>query len=420
LIRYFVTLVCAEEGGHAPSARSGSIAALACIAFALSSCGSGIPKDGPAAGEFGGQAAVKIQPDQTLDYALVALSPANVKAANHSGTGGDPLFSAFARPAAPSQAPIAVGDILSVTIFEATPGGLFIPTDAGSRNGNFVTVPNEQVDSSGTLMTPYAGVLNVVGKTPQEVGKEIAARLVNKAIEPQVVVTIAERRSNNVSVLGDVNQPQRFSLDPGGIRLMAALARAGGPKDPAYESIVTVQRRGLTERALLSKVVKAASQNVELRAGDVVYVGHEPKTFMTLGATVAPGSVGGINNRRFSFDDETETLSQALAKSGGLDDTRADTKAVFIYRLESKRVLTEIGADASRFPGDLAPTIYSVDLSRPDGFFLTSAFYMKNNDFIFVSNALTPDLNKFLSTIGNVSAPTNSFSQAAAALNSIK
>jgi polysaccharide export outer membrane protein len=33
---------------------------------------------------------------------------------------------------------IGVGDIVSVTLFEAAAGGLFIPNDAGARPGNFV------------------------------------------------------------------------------------------------------------------------------------------------------------------------------------------------------------------------------------------------------------------------------------------
>lgn len=390
------------------------------ITVAVGGCASTIPKDGPSAGEFGSNAAIKVESDTPLDYVLVALSPTTVNAANRSQNGADPIFSAFAKRGAAAQAPMAVGDVVSVTIFEATTGGLFIPSEAGSRNGNFVTVPNQQVDASGMLETPYAGPLNVVGKTPQQVGKEIAARLAKRAIEPQVVVTMVDRRSNEVSVLGDVNQPQRFALDPGGIRLLDALARAGGPKDPDYETIVNIQRRGQTEKALLSKVVKSPAQNIQLRPGDSVYVAHQPKIFMTLGATPPPGSVGGINNRRFVFDDETETLSQALSKSGGLDDTRADTRAVYLYRLESENVLREAGVDTSRFAGPLVPTIYSVDLSRPDGFFLTGTFNMRNNDFIFVSNALTPDLNKFLATVENVAAPAYNFSSSASAINSIK
>lgn len=389
-----------------------TLASTLCVAGSLTACAPLIPKDGPSTVQFSASASAEVAPERPLDYVLIPLSARTVDIANHSGDDVDPIFSSYFKQSTPTQAPIAVGDILAITIFEATGGGMFLPAEGGSRQGNFVTVPNQQVDSSGFLTTPYAGSLKVVGKTPQRVAKEIAAQLSHRAIEPQVVVTMVDRRNFDVSVLGDVNLPQRFGLDPGGIRLMDALARAGGTKDPAYETVVNIQRRGQTESALLSKVVKSPQQNVELQAGDVVYVAHHPKIFVTLGATLPPGSVGGINNRRFPFDEETESLSQALAKSGGLDDSRANSKAVYVYRLESKRVAEEAGIDTRRFAGALVPTIYQVDLSRPDGFFLTNNFNMRDNDMIFVANAITTDLNKLLVTIGLVSTSTYNFTQA--------
>jgi hypothetical protein len=35
--------------------------------------------------------------------------------------------------------------------------------------------------------------------------------------------------------------------------------------------------------------------------------------------TPSPGSIGGTNDRRFTFEDEEMTLAEALAKAGGLD-----------------------------------------------------------------------------------------------------
>ena len=50
-----------------------------------------------------------------------------------------------------------------------------------------------------------------------------------------------EHRSNDITVLGDVAASTRFALDPGGIRLTEAIARAGGPKNPSYEERVDVK-----------------------------------------------------------------------------------------------------------------------------------------------------------------------------------
>jgi polysaccharide export outer membrane protein len=37
----------------------------------------------------------------------------------------------------PPRITLGIGDVVSVTIFEAEPGGLFIPSEPGARPGNF-------------------------------------------------------------------------------------------------------------------------------------------------------------------------------------------------------------------------------------------------------------------------------------------
>lgn len=379
-----------------------SVVALAVVFGSNVAC-SVIPKDGPASDEVRSGADVRVPAAaEPLSYALVSLSSQTLAISNRFTAASGPSFARLAGRRSGSQARIAVGDVLALTVFEATAGGLFLPDDAGTRSGNFVQIPNQQVDGSGSITAPYAGTIQVVGLTPQQVGKAIAAKLAKRAIEPQVVVSLVERRGNDVSVLGDVNLPTRFSLDPGGIRLLGAIARSGGPKSPPYETVVTLQRKGRTDQAVMTNIVKSPDQNVELEAGDVIYVSRESRVFLALGATPSPGSVGGINNRRFTFDNDNMSLSEAVAKAGGLDDNRADPRAVFLYRLESKRALAEMGVDTAIYEGDLVPTIYTVDLGRSDGLFLSNSFFMRNKDLIYVSNSLTTDFNKFFGSVRNV------------------
>ncbi|KQQ47920.1 hypothetical protein ASF58_00710 [Methylobacterium sp. Leaf125] len=336
--------------------------------------------------------------------------------ANRTTVGATPSFRSLANRSGGSQGRIAIGDVLAITVFEAQSGGLFIPSDSSSRSGNFVQVPNQQVDASGMVSVPYAGSIRVAGRTADQVGKEIAQLLAKRAIEPQVIVTQVERHGNDISILGDVNLATRFSLDPGGMRLLGAIARAGGPRSPAYETLITVQRGGRTEQALMTNLVKNPSQNIQLAAGDAVYLSREPKIFMTLGATLPPGSVGGINNRRFPFDNDNMTLAEAIAKSGGLDDARADPTAVFVYRMESRRTLSEMGVDTTRYASDLVPTIYTVNLAQADGLFLSSSFFMRNKDIIYVSTSQSTEVNKFFGMVRSTTAPFYDVSVGAATI----
>jgi polysaccharide export outer membrane protein len=67
--------------------------------------------------------------------------------------------------------------VVSVTIFEAAAGGLFVPSEASARPGNFVTLPNQIVDSKGNITVPYAGAIRAAGRTPSEVQQAIIEAL---------------------------------------------------------------------------------------------------------------------------------------------------------------------------------------------------------------------------------------------------
>ena len=147
---------------------------------------------------------------------------------------------------------LGVGDVVAVSIFEAAPGGLFTPAQtAGARPGNFVDLPSQAVDQNGNISVPYAGVVQAAGRTIPQVQTTIQQRLQNRAIEPQAVVALSEQHSNTASVLGEVNQPGVLPLNASGERILSVLARAGGPKYQALESLVSVQREGAAGRRRL-------------------------------------------------------------------------------------------------------------------------------------------------------------------------
>ena len=123
-----------------------------------------------------------------------------------------------------------MNDILSVTIFEAAAGGLFIPSEAGVRPGNFVNIPNQPIDTEGNITIPYAGKIKAGGRTPIQVQAEIENALKNRAIEPQALVAIANQNSSLITVLGDVGSPSRFPANYNAEHILDTIARAGGPK----------------------------------------------------------------------------------------------------------------------------------------------------------------------------------------------
>ena len=362
---------------------------------------------GPSRAAMIDQAQLRAEPagaGQQLDYALIPLNAARMSLLEADEP--SPAFPAESATQRPADGLIGIGDEVSITVFESGSGGLFLPREGGTRAGNFVTIPTQQVGKDGTIEMPYAGTLRVAGTSPRYVSETIQSRLANRALEPQVVVSVVDRRAAAVSVLGEVATSTKFSLDPGGARILEAIARGGGPRFPAYESMVTLQRDGQVHTALLSEIALNPLQNVELKANDVVYVSHQPRYFLAMGATGQGASLSTVS-RRFPFEDSHIKLADALAKAGGLLDDLADASGVFVYRMEPSQTVAAMGiANGPKLPA-MVPTVYLLNMREPAGYFYASRFAVRNEDVIFVSTAPAVDLGKFLSLLGPLTGSTS-------------
>ncbi|MDO1582445.1 polysaccharide biosynthesis/export family protein [Rhizobium oryzicola] len=165
-----------------------------------------------------------------------------------------------------------IGDVLRVTIFEAQTGGLFIPQDAGARPGNFVTLPEQEVDEKGNISIPYAGQIHLAGRTQSDVQKEIVEKFANRAIEPQVVISIVSRPPRRISILGDVRTPVRMELDAAPTTLLDAVAESGGLMRSVASAYITVIRDGEPISVKFEEAIRNPHKNIQLRPGDIVYV----------------------------------------------------------------------------------------------------------------------------------------------------
>ena len=380
------------------------------VLVTMTGCAGFIPMDAPDSASVHEHAAIVTEPTAPLPYVLMPINTTVMQATNAITNANGTSFVSV--PGGHRDAPISVGDILTVTVFEAQAGGLFIPGEAGVRSGNFVDIPRQQVDESGRINIPFADSIKVAGLTPRAVSAIIRDRLKDRAIEPQVVVAVAEQRGNQVSVLGEVNSPSRLPIDPGGLRLLAAIARAGGPKYPDYEVIVTLKRAGKTYGQYLASIIRRPTEDILLAPGDVIFLTRVPRVFMAFGSTPSPGSIGGTNNRRFTFDNYDMSLAEALAKAGGLDGSRANSQSVFVYRFEPKPLLEGVGLEVRGFLTAQVPAIYKFDMSKPDGWFQADTFRMRDHDVISVAESPSTEFIKIM-------APLDAATTNAANINAI-
>jgi len=348
---------------------------------------------------------IESETSQTVPYALIKLTPETIDIlATHEPKG---LAGAFTDRRPPANITFGIGDVVAVTIFEAAAGGLFVPLEGGIRSGNFVDITPQIVDNTGNITIPYAGLIKVVGRTNVQVQNDIIEKIKNRAIEPQVIVSLAQQRTSLISVVGAVNSPLRFAVPAAGARdrVLDAITRAGGITGPGYDIWVMLERGGRRATVPFENLVMNSNNNIYILPGDRIYVYQESQKFIAFGAMGGSGggAVSGAQGE-VPFGAWRINLAEAVAKAGGLGDAQADPGSVFLYRQEPREVAQLLGADMTRFDRPLVPVIFSVSFRDPGGYFLATRLQMRNDDIIFVANAQSVDTTKFLTFVSSVTS----------------
>ena len=293
---------------------------------------------------------------------------------------------------------IGRGDVLEVAIWEAPPATLFGGGSSGlsisTTGSQTASFPEQMVDSDGRINIPFAGSIPAAGMTTQQIEREIERRLNGMAHRPQVVVRLVRNMAANVTVVGEVTTSARVPLTAKGERLLDVLATAGGVKQPVGKTTIQITRGDRVATMPLETIIKDPRQNIRLQADDVVTALFQPYSFTALGA------VG--NNSEVNFEATGLTLAQALGRIGGLQDSRANAKGVFIFRLEDPAALDPaIVAGAPTTPDGKIPVIYKINLRDPATFFVAQGFPIRNKDVLYVSNAPLADLQKFVNVVSS-------------------
>lgn len=281
---------------------------------------------------------------------------------------------------------IGIGDQLLISIWEASGDGLFSTTEKKQ------TDIEATIDEKGMIFIPYVGLIEVAGKGIENVREIISLGLEGKALEPQVQVKLLSNISNTIVTIGEVAKPGMYPIPVGGIQLLEALSLAGGSQLQTFETLISVVRGEHKAEIRLDAVLADSSNDIWLQANDTLQVTSKPKHFTVLGAV--------RGQKRYTFESEFLSMSEALAQAGGLIDDISDSSGVFLFRYEpiavfqSKKVNTE-----TTYRSDaLVPVIYQMDLSQAESFFLASQFMLQDRDLIYVSTAPAREYNKFLDT----------------------
>lgn len=157
----------------------------------------------------------------------------------------DTALPAAAPASADEEYRLGTGDELRITVF-------------GHED---LSMESVGVNSGGRITMPLAGDLRVVGQTLKEVEEQIKSVLSPEYLKnPVVSVEVLEHRA--FYIIGEVADPGPYPYS-GGMRVINAVAMAGGFTYRAVEEEFVIQRDG---RAI------TASKETPVRPGDVIEV----------------------------------------------------------------------------------------------------------------------------------------------------
>lgn len=380
ILRIYPTQVCARL-------------MLACVLAMPAGCAV-LPTAGPTSSDIQSEATsdTPILPFKLVNLSREALDAANLRKPTK-------LASVFGSEVHTPKLVVGAGDGITITLWETGADPLFSNSALGSgSNGSAraTTLPEAIVGNDGQIAVPFVGRIKVEGLTSVEIQSAVEKAFTGIAQRPQVSIAITRNLSNTVTLFGESAAATRVPLSAYGERLLDVLASSGGVRSPPYETSIQLTRNGVSATVSLEDLLADDSDNIPVMPKDQIVVSRQPKTFTVFGATG--------KNMQIGFEERKLNLIEAIAKSGGLLDSRADPQGVFLLRYERQGTAEATdqkkGGEASN-----VPVVYRLNMTQMGGYFLAKNFEVRNQDILYVSNAPATELEKFLNLVGIISQP---------------
>jgi polysaccharide export outer membrane protein len=204
-----------------------------------------------------------------------------------------------------------------------------------------------KVTASGELNVPLIGQIMVKGLSATQAEQAISKKLIKDGYlkQAQVNLVVLQSVGQQVSILGQVAKPGKYSIETGAKTLFDFIALSGGVSANGSDFITVVrvsenpaQRMTFNLRELLlqANANQINSANVLMRADDIIYVPEAP-VFYVYGEAKTPGV--------FRHKPRM-TLLQALSMAGGLSN-RGTENGLTIQRRNPEGQLLDVTATMS-------------------------------------------------------------------------
>ncbi|MBM4154765.1 MAG: hypothetical protein FJ221_07010 [Lentisphaerae bacterium] len=191
---------------------------------------------------------------------------------------GDVVAEAAARPAPSGPVETKVEPVAAPAA-----GSAVLPSTGGAsyrlRSGDTLivhlrTTQLEQieslVDENGDVKMPFIGTVRAAGLTASELENRIQKDYIEKKIYRYMTVHVLVP-TRSYFVRGEVRAPGRFSLI-GSVKILQAIATAGGYTDFADSTDVLLTRGDKTVRVNAKDIERNPEKDIEIESGDQIVV----------------------------------------------------------------------------------------------------------------------------------------------------
>ena len=280
----------------------------------------------------------------------------------------------------PESYKVGFGDVLFIYVYGETER----LSAALARGAAINPIFEKIVRDDGTIFYPNAGIIDVGGKTIEEIRLMLTAALSNVLNNPQVDVSVSEFKSQKIIVSGSFENVGTFPVNTVPQTLTDLIANAnpfgeGGQRPLGDLTSVKFTREGYTYDIDYEYLARNSQiQNyIYLKAGDVIHLpDNSLNQVHVIGEASSPVS---INLTRKNIP-----LSVALAKAKGLNQSTSKGKDVYILRPKD-------------FEGK--PRIFKSDMSSPSGYLVAGDFNLQSKDIVFVGTAGVTSWSRFIQQV---------------------